>query len=481
MNEIDLFLNLLDGKAAEKLLEKFNENVKSNNLQLKKIKLMKIFRGLYNNRKKSNSSMNMNPFDFAIYQYVNPKFKNLSEYELFQLFSKDFDCIIPDYIKFSNSLYYYTKKTKEKLDKIIENYKNGEILFKGTMKFTSDEEVEKFLLEDDTDSIKIKNTIIKNILKELDEKSILQLDELKKIIEQWSLVDYQNKFIEQSEKYPVYLIQLEYLRKHENKTEIENGIALDMLFNYYSEKINSLSENYNEKNKNDLTNKIKDLNYELDILKKENDNLQQQNTQLIKNKKQINKEQSQNKKDIDKIQSKIHEYEEMIKKENIQKKELKNEINELEKSVNNLTIKNKDIKRNYELLEKENTRLLLDNNKLNTKVEYIDAYFEYACSTIESEEIDYLFAIINTIEIRICKSLFPEILFIDSNNLHEKLYKKEILKNINRIYIQRNGLPSSNINLIEKFAKQNDIKTKIIVPRNEKEMIEEIVRIKNNI
>lgn len=471
MNEVELFLKLLDEKAVDKLLKTFNQNVKSDNLSLKKLKLKKTFRGLSNNPK--GNKCNMSPFDFAVYKYSNKNFSNLDAMEMFDLFSRDTEEKIPGYIKMANAIYYHRKYTQEKLDRILENYNNNNNLFENILTFSSNEEVEKFLCKDKKCSIQIKNYIIEYLLIELDEESKQKLDELREIVSSWTLVDYQNNFTGFMKEYPSYLIEMAYLEKHQNKVEIENGIALDMIFNYYCDKKNILKEETNRNEIKKVEEQIKQLDNQIADLEKDNNNLEEKNINLVKSNKLLKKQVEQKINEFNGIKGKAYNYEKELKYKSNKIRELKDKISGLQDAI----LKNDNMEKQILLLKEQNKKLILDSNILNNKMDYMNYYLEYACSTVENKEVNYIFAIITASNVEICKRLFPEVLFININNLEKELCEKKAL-NINKIYIQRNGIASSKIDFIEKFSKHNNIDTKIIMSSNEKELIEKIVKIK---
>lgn len=461
MTEIELFLKLLDNEATDNLLKAFNENVKLNNLEFKKIKLMKILRGAPSNRKKPK--IKMNPFEFAIYQCVNESFKTYNAYELFQMFSEDVQELIPNYTKIANALFYHEKETKENLDKIIENYTNEETLFKNIVNFSSIEEVEEFLMKDEKCVLAIKDLLIGYILKNIteEEKLILDSGNLKNIMKEWTLVHYYNNFIELSKEFPIYLIQLEYLSLNKNKTEIENGIAMDMLFNY-----NNLNKNQYNQQKEEILNRL------LEEIKSKANLLSQQNIQLIKDNKGYNNKFIKFEKEIAAKEDKIDNYEKRLVKEVNENKKLEDSLSEDKNLIEKLRINNKDTKEEIKILKNKNLEFM-------KKIEHMDSYFECSCSYADNEKTEK-FIIITSMEVDICKIIYPEIIFININNLNGSKCEDKIPKNIEYIYIQRNGTSSSMINSIEKFAKRNNIKSKLIIKSNQRELIEEIVKIKNN-
>ncbi|EYE88890.1 hypothetical protein Q428_05475 [Fervidicella metallireducens AeB] len=259
-----------------------------------------------------------------------------------------------------------------------------------------------------------------------------------------------------------------FLTTHKNKEEIENGIALNMLENYYDYKLKFFNEEYKKD--------IDELKKKIDSSEKTIQDLKNENEKLLKQNKQCKKELGTLENSIEVLKSKLKGYEEKTKKDKNSEGDNKENLSEIKLKNEELEKQLKEAKTMCKFLEKEIVQLQLERDELGKNLNYINAYFEYASSSIE-ENKNYLFALVINMDAKICSYLFPEILFIDSNKLEEELLSCS-LNNINKIYIQRNNLSTLKINLIKEFAKKKRLKAKIIMPRNEKELIEEIIKIK---
>ncbi|WP_155273891.1 hypothetical protein [Clostridium novyi] len=304
-------------------------------------------------------------------------------------------------------------------------------------------------------SNEIKNNAIEHILERIDNNEKLILKNISKLIENWTLIDYESKFDEYSKKYPVYLLQLEYLKKHKNKVEIENGIALDMIFNYYNLRKQSLEE-YNENQSKEGRNLSKE------IQKKYMESISENNQ--LKNK-------------IKELTNKNAKYEKNFLKKNKEYELIEGEARQLKLNLKDALLDSKNNNLKYKKVEEENLYLKLKNEELEEQLKQINDYFDCEYLYNQNEDINYKFSIINSSNTKLVEKIFPEVLFINANELNYDTLKK-ISRYTDNIYIQRSGILSSKINYIESWAKENDINTKIIMPTNEKEMIEEIVKIK---
>ncbi|KGN02647.1 hypothetical protein Z969_03930 [Clostridium novyi A str. 4570] len=80
--EEELFVKLLNNEEADKVLKMLNENIKSNNINLKRMRLKKIFRTGSSNMTKKK----INPFDFVLRKCSKPIFKKFNDMELFKVF-----------------------------------------------------------------------------------------------------------------------------------------------------------------------------------------------------------------------------------------------------------------------------------------------------------------------------------------------------------------------------------------------------------
>ncbi len=124
MNEIELFLSLLDESGTNRLLKIFNDTSKKGKLEFKKIKLRRILK----NQTQQTRNNSKDPFFFALNTFKSRTFKNFSEKEFFQFMAKR-DKDLLEYEAFANFLIYFPEKTMEILPVLTENYRKGLPLF----------------------------------------------------------------------------------------------------------------------------------------------------------------------------------------------------------------------------------------------------------------------------------------------------------------------------------------------------------------
>lgn len=469
MTETELFVKMLDEKATNDLLKIFSPSTKNGNVEFKKVQLRKVFKGLQGNNIKKKKQK-FNEFDIAINQFVNPQYRKRTKQELITIFGRDIRSKIPYHIKFANLYFYHTELVKEKLNIMNENFENKSNLCRGIMNYESIEEVENDLKSNMMFNISIKEKVCSFIKENLNEEDIIKFEEIKDIIYSWSLVDFYNNIIDLSEKYPIYLIQLQFLAINENKPEIENGISIEMLLNYYDE-VNMVKFNQSI----DGIEEVEKLKKEISQHKLEYEKLNNEYKGLNKKLQRYEKKEIELVKKNKKYEVNNNYYEE-------KNAELINELNSQKKLVEEVKLKNEEYKCRIIEEEQKNIELIIEVNEFKEKINTFEAYKLQACSIESSSKKEYEFVLICKKENILCRMFYPEILFIDSDeweNYFEQ-YKIEINK-INKVYIQRCGLTNIERRKINRILNKNSINAYTINGQNEREILETIIKIKNNI
>ncbi|MGI2295677.1 hypothetical protein [Paenibacillus sp. GXUN7292] len=431
MNEIDLFVELIDDKAASQILREFNEAVpgfsKSPSLKQKKIHIRNFFRGQTMNMKRKKKDR-INPFFLHLSAYKNQKNDELfGSYDakgllLFLANASE----IPDYSKFAIALAYQPDTVREMLTQLFNNIQNKKPLFDIHTAFETQEEAEAYL---QATSAYFKDHSVDHALEQinrlLDDRQHKRLAEVIAAVEPLSLVEFLNRQNEFKDD-PLYLVNYAYAMTHPHE---QLWIRTGLVF-------------------------------------------------LITH--QLMLQQKEKSKELEKISQTIEEYQQIhdtLKKEN---KEFSEKLKEEDKN-------RRLIDKERRLLEDEKLRLaeelqqlaqIFESSKRQHESEWEQARLQQATAKQKMEgfieecrgEGSYIeFAVVYTGEFHMFHTIYPEITAI---NFKEWSQYKSKLQDYSKLYIQRDGLDSRLIKTLQTFCRKHNIQPVFFLARNEKEMIE---------
>ncbi len=119
MNEIDMYLSLIDDREANNILKVLKCNVRLDNLELKKTKIRTMIR---TNQSKKLFKENISPFSVIIIRHNIKEWNHLNEKEFLITLNKMEE--IPDYVKFANLMMKFPDKKNKYIELINENKNN---------------------------------------------------------------------------------------------------------------------------------------------------------------------------------------------------------------------------------------------------------------------------------------------------------------------------------------------------------------------
>lgn len=451
MNEIDLFVNLLDENETRNILKIFNQNLKSDNLDFKKTKIKTLFRSQqpYKRSKKTT-----NPFLTVINKYQLDSFNNLSEKELSLALNEGVNKI-PDYVKFANLITKFPDKIHDYLNKMDNNISNGKYLFDFGDKFETDEEVIQYYskLAYINNEKSLKSMLNRLYHKAVRNNFISTDNSICEGIENWSLIDMYYKTKDETEENSI-ILKYHYLKTHQDiNKDVLTAVVFDIL-EFLVDTAFDKKDSGNKEHKN-----LDEYINEIETLKKDNKELE---TEVGEKYKEIKKTTKANKEiintqkvEIENLKVQVQEtdnYKESIKELNSKNQILNSKLNELKNKLNE---------------EKKK----VDTYKKQMKDTYV--YYEYAFGTCEPES-EKLFGLIHTMEINISKTIFNEVEFIPLSDW------KNNIDDVKCLYIQREGISTRKLNEIKNYCTLHGITSKVISINNEKNLIETISIIKNN-
>ncbi|WP_308779990.1 hypothetical protein [uncultured Clostridium sp.] len=229
MNEIDLYVSLIDEKEANKILSFFNQSVKTGSLEFKKTKIKTIFRGKLPTKKKN--SFGQNPFWVILQSHQIERYKNYEEKDFFiELNSKRDD--IPYYVKLANLIIKFPDKIDEYLKLITDNINLGKYPFDFGIEFNDESEIMDYF--NNTSYISNNKLLLELIDKYYDRavKSgfILPIKKSEiEIIKKYSLKELYTRINKESDK-SITNIKYEYINSHiEMEEELFKAFCVDII------------------------------------------------------------------------------------------------------------------------------------------------------------------------------------------------------------------------------------------------------------
>lgn len=442
MNDIDMYIDLFaDEKEINRILKLFDFNIRSNNLDLKKMKIKTMIR-TNQPYKKSKKSI-LNPFTRILRGHKVDDWDCLSEKEFFITLNKNIG-EISDYVKFANLLLKYPDDKNKYIEMIESNRKNKKYAFDFNINFDSEKEITDYYSKLSGNQEYILNNIKKYFLRALKLNLFkMESEESIKDIKKWDMSILYNSLKKDNEAQNS-IMKFDYLITHEDMDKsILNQFCIDICLYLISVFENSC-ENVNTSALEKLQNKADRLQNEYKQIEKDyKDTCKKLKNEILINK--VNK-------------SEMRKYEEEIKKHSDKNSKLSEKINEINEKVRSLTSQLKEEK---------------DNNKdLNKKITNTELYYEYSFPKCEATE--KIFGFIYSMQIDVVKTIFGEVEFI---------YKDDWIKlidKVKKIYIQREGISTKELLKIKNYCAKQGIKVmKSVSIHDEKSLIESIAIIKN--
>ncbi|AIY80662.1 hypothetical protein FDB15_14520 [Clostridium botulinum] len=438
MNEIDMYLSLIDDREANNILKVLKCNVRLDNLELKKTKIRTMIR---TNQSKKLFKENISPFSVIIIRHNIKEWNHLNEKEFLITLNKMEE--IPDYVKFANLMMKFPDKKNKYIELINENKNNNKYVFDFDLNFDNKEEIIRYyskLSENQED-------LLKNIdmysHKAVDLGLLQKDNENRKDIINWDIIKLYNELKSHSPDENMFM-KYEYIRTHNDiDKNILNNLYQDILFHLLSIFVDSGAD----------VNKSESLKLKTEIDKLQNDYKKAEKDKVEKT-KEYKKEIKTLKQELDLTKSKITELDKMKTELEIYSNKndsLLKQMNELKEKNNLLDTQLKNNKKELKFYEKQ--------------VNNMQLYYKYNFSQNENNE--KIFGVIHSTNINIVKIIFSEVEFIPIDDW------KKAIKDIKKIYIQREGIPTSELTKIKNYCSKNgiDIIRNISIP-DEKSLIE---------
>ena len=171
---------------------------------------------------------------------------------------------------------------------------------------------------------------------------------------------------------------------------------------------------------------------------------------------------------------------------NVLEREVKKLRKESEKDENRLKDfekNNKNLNKELSIVKIENKGLLIDIRTKDTQLKELDNINKKLSKELEENKIDikldefedgYKLSFIHTMELSICKKLFPDVMFIkyeDIINKYNSVLQRLKKNNISSIILQTNNISTFDIANLKNKLKNDNIHVDIDVLRNERSAI----------
>ncbi|NHN34404.1 hypothetical protein [Paenibacillus agricola] len=450
MNEIELYIELIDDKMCTKILKEFGETVpgfsRNPTIQQKKLFIKNMFKGqTTRNWKRASSS---NRFFKHISAYKNASNDELfGKYDMKGLFRHLAEINgeqVPDHVKLAVALMYQPEILKEKLPLLVENFKENKSIFDIPVHFESEEELANHLREQATfmGATGIDNFL--NMLQDIftdEERSYL--DELRPIVAEMTLLEFENtrrEFQKELDFIAFFSFALTHIGEQQ---DIRIGMALHSA--YY------LAENRQKKWSQSI-----DQNHILGVEK-------------------LNWIQSMESRDT--VQVQLQEAKEKLKVSEREKRQYDKEKKELNVAVSKLTASIQKLEKDYEkkmqvqltqqekAVEAQKRELLEVGEQLAASEQKINQIAEDSTCYEEIRS----FAVVHHQDSEFFSLVFPEITVFSMSQFTQR---NEKIKQFPKIYIQRDGLNSTVIYKVQDICQKNGIETEFFFARSNKELLE---------
>jgi hypothetical protein len=461
MNEIEIFLKLIDENEADRILKYFNETPIGTRktkatFDQKKQHIKKIFKSATPNMIRKRRKGAADPF----YSYINnytlseePPLERFKEYLNFVNESKN---TVSSYRRYSLMLLKFPEQIREKYIDIQENIENGRDPLDLNENFEDKDELKNYLTH-------IRSFIgrdaPKNIIHIIENYQPNQYEELlekcKKEVENFDLLQYYNSKDELEAKYGITVSNAAYILTHEYEDhEIAILLAVESMY--------CLLKSYREVNSEETINELKDISQKLLNLEKEKENqLKEKEQQLESIKLEVAKFRKTIKslnKDNNKMKEKISDYQSM---ESIQKTQLdkvqvehKKILNGIKKDLNH---KIRDLESKLKLIDIVNSYKV---NKFNSDIEY---------------KTDW--AIICNADYELFKELYPELNIVHAE--YQEEWEATIVdERIREVYLFMKGLSTRQFKNIKSLVEENNKEYKSVELDSFKEFMDWIGYIK---
>lgn len=455
MNEIDLYVDLLDEATANKILKEFSETVpgfsKKANLKQKKIHIRNIFRG-QTSKVRNYKGSQRSPFYVHLNKFKNQQndsyFGDVGSEILFRMLSLNNE--IPEYYKLAIALKYYPEELILILPDLVQNYENNNPIFYDYSVFETNQEAVDYL-KATSDYLKenASERFLDNLLRGLIQSDESTYELAINEVATFTLGEFLNKKRDYK-TIPDYFLYFSYLKTHPDLSEdIRIGMLLyatEQLVIHKDKKVDALEKEISETSK-DLHDEVFEENTKMKSLIK-----------VLKS--QITDYEIMN----DKFKKEVNRTEEIKRDFETEKKELlqihlknKDDINSLNKEIDEMS---KTLKITQNELSLSNAKLTNLHNEF--KVEENSDRIGVICA----ENNDFL------------KIFYSEIF----QSTHDKWEKeKDKLTKCSIIYIQRDGLDSNMIYNMSEFCKKNNLNYFYFIAKGTKEIIERIAYHKLNL
>lgn len=434
MNEIDIFLELLDYREVYRVCQKIKIPVKDqNNKKFNRIKLKQELR---------NGNVSFNKF---IIQNKDEDLSELTENEYLMFLRYFSSKNYPNHKKFINFLIYFPEKSGEMLPKISENIKQNKNVFDFDIFF------------DESDLVDYLNKIFNCF----DKKHIANMIDFTLVsAHETGLIDLESIDVEEVKKY-----NLDDLLKKLESLNLEE----ELLHKYWYMKTHKIEEPlYSQFLLNIYSNFV---GLFIPFLKKAND---------VEDYKKVVEEKNKLKSENEKLEKSLRRYKnvsEKLEKSIKNNQELQKDIEKKQKqiSANNTNIIKIESKNKQSMKDYEEVKEL--SEKYQIEIKNLNLCFDMFANDLYNKNIAIVSAF-NREKIKILHD--NELLFVKS----EEVNKRKILnlpQDIKIVLIERYGINSRTIRNIKKQFEDKDIIISIINSNDDKELLEEIIKAKHRI
>jgi hypothetical protein len=434
MNEMELFIEMLDEQEVDRVLKFFKENPqgtrKSNaSLEQKKMHIKKVFKSMTPNMIRNRKKGGPDPFYTFINNYKLSEEKGSNFLEHLVLLNENKEA--PSFLRYANILLTYPQETRERLKEIEKNLNQGKDPLDLGDEFQSVEELKEYIRKVRAYIGDKAPTNIVEILKPVQRQDYQE--QLKKCKKQIKDYDYLRYYLHREELKVTYgysISHAAYIETHPDEDyDILMMLSIEAMYDLLLFNKNEPLDQFEEK-LNNIVNKYEDETTQLKIQVKTKDE-ELANFKTASNK--TNKKHKKLEEDYNSLQQQIVELNQQIKE---QKREIEKMVKEHEKQLKHVTqdsqLQLKTLEKNIEL------KSLIDQDRKSK------------FQTNEPYESDWGILCISNFEI--IKEIYPEVPIYHAEDKNQTFLKDSSIKTI---YLLMNSLSTRRFKSLNQAILKN--------------------------
>ncbi|MBD7985950.1 hypothetical protein H9649_15365 [Sporosarcina sp. Sa2YVA2] len=439
MNEMEIFVELIDDKEADRILKHFGETplgTRQNKATFdqKKQHIKKIFKSSTPKMIRKRIKGAADPFYTFIRAYNIPRKQSFSNFLEFLAFINEVRDKVPSYIRFAVLFLEYPEEVKIKLEEIEKNIIAGKDPLQFDKHFESDEALKNYLRKNrsfigEGAPRDIIETISEFQPNEYNEK----LKKCKEHIKSYNLLQYYNSREVFEKEYSLSISNAAYILTHlDEDYDVSMLLAIEAMYQVLKVQDNNIEaiiENKNKVFKETLLSKEREYEKSKNVKEEEISKLKLELSKLRKKMNVIEREKSIIEEQIVGSQTRFHALE----------KEMQEKF---EKHYESSGISIKIAEKEIEILkDKLSLKKIIEEDRIN----------KFKTSSSKS----YNWGIVCLTDYELTREIYPEI-FVANSNSKDEVRRLVSNNDIDIVYVLMKGLSTRRFNNLKKEIEKNN-------------------------